>query len=152
MRLPQRGVAKLLRNLSIAILIPVAAWLTQREEACAAGDSEPVERTSIAKLVPFFVLAFIFFILVRTAGDSVFHVGAAAGGLGRGAPMWQAVMGAGQTASDLFLICGMTAVGLSVSFTDMWRIGWRPLAAGFAIATLVGTCSLLLTLSMLHFG
>jgi hypothetical protein len=24
----------------------------------------------------------------------------------------------------------MTAVGLSVSFADMWRIGWRPLAAG----------------------
>jgi uncharacterized membrane protein YadS len=71
---------------------------------------------------------------------------------GVGAPMWQAVMGAGQTASDLFLICGMTAVGLSVSFTDMWRIGWRPLAAGFAIATLVGACSLLLTLSMLHFA
>jgi uncharacterized integral membrane protein (TIGR00698 family) len=148
------SVAKLLRNLSIAILIPVAAWLTQREEATAAGDSAPAERTSIAKLVPFFVLAFIFFILVRTAGDSLFHVGAAAAadGLGRGAPMWQAVMGAGQTASDLFLICGMTAVGLSVSFTDMWRIGWRPLAAGFAIATLVGACSLLLTLSMLHFG
>ena len=148
------SVAKLLRNLSIAILIPVAAWLTQREEASAAGDSAPAERTSIAKLVPFFVLAFIFFILVRTAGDSLFHVGAAAAadGLGRGAPMWQAVMGAGQTASDLFLICGMTAVGLSVSFTDMWRIGWRPLAAGFAIATLVGACSLLLTLSMLHFG
>jgi uncharacterized integral membrane protein (TIGR00698 family) len=150
------SVAKLLRNLSIAILIPVAAWLTQREEASAAGDSAPLERTSVAKLVPFFVLAFIFFIFVRTAGDSVFHVGAtaaaAAGGPGVGAPMWQAVMGAGQTASDLFLICGMTAVGLSVSFTDMWRIGWRPLAAGFAIATLVGACSLLLTLSMLHFA
>jgi uncharacterized integral membrane protein (TIGR00698 family) len=148
------SVAKLLRNLSIAILIPVAAWLTQREEASAAGDAAPLERTSVAKLVPFFVLAFIFFIFVRTAGDSVFHVGAAAasGGAGAGAPMWQAVMGAGQTASDLFLICGMTAVGLSVSFTDMWRIGWRPLAAGFAIATLVGVCSLLLTLAMLHFA
>ena len=39
----------------------------------------------------------------------------------------------------------MTAVGLSVSFTDMWRIGWRPLAAGLMVATLVGGCSLLLT-------
>ena len=44
----------------------------------------------------------------------------------------------------------MTAVGLSVAFTDMWRIGWRPLAAGFAVATLVGGCSLLLNLGMYH--
>jgi hypothetical protein len=33
----------------------------------------------------------------------------------------------------------------------MWRIGWRPLAAGFAVATLVGGCSLALTSGMLHF-
>ncbi|MDB6090832.1 MAG: hypothetical protein JWN85_3616 [Gammaproteobacteria bacterium] len=150
------SVAKLLRNLSIAILIPVAAWLTHREEASAAGHSAPLERTSVAKLVPFFVLAFIFFILVRTAGDSLFHGAAAVNALGAGAPMvapaWKAAVDAGQTASDLFLICGMTAVGLSVSFTDMWRIGWRPLVAGLVIATLVGACSLALTLSMLHFA
>jgi uncharacterized integral membrane protein (TIGR00698 family) len=147
------SVAKLLRNLSIAVLIPVAAWLTQREEAAAHssdGTAPPLERTSVAKLIPFFVLAFIFFIVVRTAGDSVFHAGPGAGtGV---APLWGAVIGAGQSASDLFLVCGMTAVGLSVSFRDMWRIGWRPLAAGFAIATLVGLCSLLLTLTMFHFA
>jgi len=40
---------------------------------------------------------------------------------------------------------------LSVSFTDMWRIGWRPLAAGFVVATLVGSCSLLLTWGMARF-
>jgi uncharacterized membrane protein YadS len=39
----------------------------------------------------------------------------------------------------------MTAVGLSVSFTQMRSVGWRPLAAGFAIATIVGFCSLMLT-------
>jgi uncharacterized membrane protein YadS len=56
----------------------------------------------------------------------------------------------GYHGSDLFLTCGMTAVGLSVSFTDMWRIGWRPLAAGLAVATLVGGCSLLANLSLLR--
>jgi uncharacterized membrane protein YadS len=86
-----------------------------------------------------FVFAFILFVIVRTAGDSMFQAGS---------PMWHAVVNAGQSASELFLVCGMTAVGLSVSFTDMWRIGWRPLAAGFAVATLVGACSLALTLGM----
>ncbi len=136
------SVAKLLRNLSIAVLIPAAAWLTRREEALEAGPAAVAATPAggRAALVPFFVLAFLGFILVRTAGDALFH---SAGG-------WLAVVNTGYTASDLFLTCGMTAVGLSVSFTDMWRIGWRPLAAGFVVAILVGGCSLLLNYGMVH--
>jgi uncharacterized membrane protein YadS len=65
---------------------------------------------------------------------------------------WSALTTAGQNASELFLICGMTAVGLSVSFTQMWRIGWRPLASGLIVAVLVGACSLSLTLTLQHFA
>jgi len=88
-----------------------------------------------------FVLAFLGCILLRTAGDALLHGGA----------LWQTIINSGYTASDLFLTCGMTAVGLSVSFGDLWRIGWRPLAAGFAVATLVGACSLGLTTTLLRF-
>jgi uncharacterized integral membrane protein (TIGR00698 family) len=135
------SVAKLLRNLSIAVLIPVAAWLTQRHEGRAAATEDTPRPTGARPpLVPFFVVGFIAFIVVRTAGDALLHSGAG----------WQALVNTGYTASDLFLTCGMTAVGLSVSFADMWRIGWRPLAAGFVVASLVGGCSLLLNLGMLH--
>jgi uncharacterized membrane protein YadS len=89
-----------------------------------------------------FVLAFLAFIVVRSAGDAFLHQGA----------LWQAIVNTGYTGSDLFLTCGMTAVGLSVSFADMWRIGWRPLAAGLVVASLVGACSLTLTLTLLHFA
>jgi uncharacterized integral membrane protein (TIGR00698 family) len=158
------SVAKLLRNLSIVVLIPVAAWLVRREEAAeeaaalggsngrldrdqgSSPDGAPVDgaplRSPKSSAVPFFVFAFILFVVVRTVGDSMFHADA---------PMWHAAVNAGQSASELFLVCGMTAVGLSVSFTDMWRIGWRPLAAGFLVATLVGICSLTLTLGMHRF-
>jgi uncharacterized integral membrane protein (TIGR00698 family) len=145
------SVAKLLRNLSIAVLLPAAAWLTERHERGAGSLAHGAECTPAAsasapvprpRLVPFFVLAFIGFILLRTAGDAL---------CGAGAPLWQALVNTGYTASDVFLTCGMTAVGLSVSFTDMWRIGWRPLAAGFVVATLVGSCSLLLTSTLAHF-
>jgi uncharacterized membrane protein YadS len=160
------SVAKLLRNLSIVLLIPAAAWLTGREEraerartqaeslrpgrAVASGrasssddrprpeDGAPL-RAPKSGAVPFFVFAFILFVVVRTAGDSLFQPDA---------PLWHAAVTAGQTASELFLVCGMTAVGLSVSFADMWRIGWRPLASGFVVATLVGACSLGLTLGI----
>jgi len=80
--------------------------------------------------------------VLRTVGDAV---------SGAASSVWPALIKTGYTASDLFLTCGMTAVGLSVSFTDMWRIGWRPLASGFVVATLVGSCSLLLTCGMVHF-
>ena len=137
------SVAKLMRNLSIAVLVPVAAWLTQRHEQREGAQGAAAEASPAAArtpLVPLFVLAFIGFIVLRTAGDALFHDGAS----------WHSLVNGGYTASDLFLTCGMTAVGLSVSFTDMWRIGWRPLAAGFVVATLVGACSLLLNLGMYH--
>jgi len=133
------SVAKLLRNLSIAVLVPAAAWWAQRHEAHADTPQFELARPP---LVPFFVLAFMGFILVRTVGDAF---------SGAASSVWPALMKTGYTASDLFLTCGMTAVGLSVSFTDMWRIGWRPLASGFVVATLVGSCSLLLTYGMVHF-
>ena len=144
------SVAKLLRNLSIAVLIPAAAWLTRRQEAAIARESTVPDSAATAAppdagrppVVPAFVLAFLGFIVLRTAGDAF---------TAPGSSMWQAVVNTGYTASDLFLTCGMTAVGLSVAFTDMWRIGWRPLAAGFVVATLVGGCSLLLTFSILHY-
>jgi uncharacterized integral membrane protein (TIGR00698 family) len=137
------SVAKLLRNLSIVVLIPAAAWLVRKEEAREGSrvDGAPL-RPPKSSAVPFFVFAFILFVVVRTVGDSMFYADA---------PMWHAVVNAGQSASELFLVCGMTAVGLSVSFTEMWRIGWRPLAAGFLVATLVGVCSLTLTLGMYRF-
>jgi len=145
------SVAKLLRNLSIAVLIPVAAWLTQRHDARARSEASGQEEGGASqsaglpghvRLVPVFVLGFLACIIVRTAGDAIMPAGS---------DLWQALIHSGYAASDLFLTCGMTAVGLSVSFTDMWRIGWRPLAAGFAVATLVGGCSLALTSGMLHF-
>ncbi len=135
------SVAKLLRNLSIAVLVPLAAWLNRRGEP-DPGGKQPADCAPRAQLVPFFVVAFILFLIARTAGDAVFQADAAT---------WHAVVNAGQTTSDLFLVCGMTAVGLNVAFADMWRIGWRPLAAGFLVAIIVGACSLTLTLTMRHF-
>ena len=139
------SVAKLLRNLSIAVLIPAAAWLMRRhadDSAEQQASPAPAGATAAARppLVPLFVLAFMGFILIRTAGDALLS-----------STWWQALVNTGYTASDLFLTCGMTAVGLSVSVTEMWRIGWRPLAAGLVVATLVGGCSLLLTSATLHF-
>jgi uncharacterized integral membrane protein (TIGR00698 family) len=127
------SVAKLLRNLSIIVLIPAAAWLTRSDDGEASA-----QKTSFSKAVPLFVIAFLLFVLLRTLGDAFFHDTSVA-------QQWGSLVGAGSSASQLLLTCGMTAVGLSVSFSQMRSVGWRPLAAGFAIATVVGCCSLTLT-------
>jgi uncharacterized integral membrane protein (TIGR00698 family) len=137
------SVAKLLRNLSIVLLVPAAAWLARGARLPAGEPAAPGEVRTRVQLVPLFVLGFVFCVVLRTVGDALTH----GSGL---APQWNALTTAGQNASELFLICGMTAVGLSVSFTQMWRIGWRPLASGFLVAILVGACSLTLTLTMRH--
>jgi uncharacterized integral membrane protein (TIGR00698 family) len=129
------SVAKLLRNLSIIILIPAAAWFMRNEPSDEAGAKA---KTSLAKAVPLFVIAFLILVVLRTIGDAYFTGTSTAG-------EWSALVNAGSGASQLLLTCGMTAVGLSVSFTQMRSVGWRPLAAGFAIATIVGCCSLILT-------
>ena len=138
------SVAKLLRNLSIVVLVPAAAWFARGRELSAAEDAGPLESGARVQLVPLFVLGFVFCVVLRTAGDALTRGSGVAAG-------WSALMMAGQSASELFLICGMTAVGLSVSFTQMWRIGWRPLASGFIVAILVGACSLSLTLATHRF-
>jgi uncharacterized integral membrane protein (TIGR00698 family) len=138
------SVAKLLRNLSIVLIVPAAAWFARAQKETSGATAAPGHRGAGVRLVPLFVLGFVFCVLVRTVGDAL----TGASGLDA---TWHTVTTAGQSASELFLICGMTAVGLSVSFTQMWRIGWRPLASGFMVAILVGATSLSLTLLIQHF-
>ena len=138
------SVAKLLRNLSIALIVPAAAWFARAREFSSEDSTAPLESGARVQLVPLFVIGFICCVVLRTAGDALTQHSALAA-------QWHALTTAGQSASELFLICGMTAVGLSVSFTQMWRIGWRPLAAGLLVAILVGVCSLSLTLATQRF-
>lgn len=137
------SVAKLLRNLSLALIIPLAgAWSRRQELAEARSASDPVAARR-PPLIPLFVAGFIACLIVRTLGDHLF---------GADSSLWHALIDTGETASDILLVCGMTALGLSVSFGEMWRIGWRPLAAGWLVAFMVGVCSLGLNLLEHHFG
>lgn len=130
------SVTKLLRNLSIALLIPAAAWWARRFDR---ADGVTAETAPQVRLVPFFVIAFMVLIVARTVGDLTVP-----------GAFWTELMHWAQTASELCLICGMAAVGLSVSLPQMWKIGWRPLVAGMLLALLAGACSLSLTFALFH--
>ncbi len=125
------SVTKFLRNLSLAALIPIASWLA-REPGASAPSAQPFA-------VPPFVVCFVLLIVVRSAGDALF-AGSAIG------PHWRQLVDASQLVAELLLICGMSAVGLSISLAQVAGMGVKPLAAGFSIAAIVCASSLGLTL------
>ena len=127
--------AKLLRNISMVLLIPWFAWAAARD----SQQTQPaVNLPSAASLVPAFVWGFVALVVLRTLGDMF----VAPTSLG---VSWAAATGYASTASEFLLTAGMAAVGLGISLDGFRGIGWRPLAAAMIIALGVGVVSLLMT-------
>jgi uncharacterized integral membrane protein (TIGR00698 family) len=124
---------KLLRNLCMGAVIPLMAWLHYRDKSVRPTDSSGKFKWS--QSLPFFVLAFIALVGVRTAGD--FY------GL-KNNETWKAFLTCASQSSVYCLTLAMGAVGLGASLSQMRQLGWRPLCLGFAAALLVGGVSVLL--------
>lgn len=125
------SATKLFRNLSIILLVPLLAWNARRQ---SADDGQPAHHRG--QLVPHFVIWFVAFVLVRTLADHTIV------GNTQMHHAWLQIMSASQVVSDLFMTCGMTAVGLCVSLTQMHHVGFRPICAALIIAVATATCSL----------
>ena len=130
------GFTKLLRNLSLLILVPVFAMWTGNADT-------PEAHAKRRQVLPAFLIAFVLLALVRTGGDALFVGGDVAGA-------WSQIVAIGLGASDLFLVCGMTAIGLSVSLADLRGVGSKALLAALLVAVTVCACSLSMTLLMQH--
>jgi uncharacterized integral membrane protein (TIGR00698 family) len=132
-------VAKLLRNLSMVLILPLAAMFV------AAGDPAARQTGGRALLpVPGFVLAFVAMSGLRTAidlqrpalaADTVTLIDAT-------------LAGAGQLSLGCLLLA-MAAVGLRMRLGGLRAIGLRPLLLGLASALAVGAASIL-TIGLLH--
>jgi uncharacterized integral membrane protein (TIGR00698 family) len=127
------SATKLFRNLSIVILVPLMAW-----SARAHVTPESAEQAASRRQpgVPQFVIWFVVFVLVRTLGDQLIANDAHA------RQMWLQATSASQAVSDLCMTCGMTAVGLSVSLSQIHQVGLRPICAAMVIAAATAACSL----------
>lgn len=130
--------AKLLRNLSMVVLIPWFAF----QAATATGQTARAKfpGLSMYRLVPAFVWYFLGFVAVRTVGDM---------GLlnGPGAELFNSFVATGAGVSEFCLVAGMAAVGLGIRFESFGGIGWRPLAAALIVAVAIGAVSFAMTLS-----
>ena len=120
-------VTKLVRNLLMVVVIPLAAAFAHRGAP---------SRASLRGLVPFFVLGFVAMVALRTLGD------AGERPFGVLSPeRWQALIAALTQVSTACLIVAMASVGLGTDLRRLRSLGLRPMILGLALAATVGVVS-----------
>jgi uncharacterized integral membrane protein (TIGR00698 family) len=125
-------VVKIMRNLSMAAVIPLMAGLYHRGHP--AGRKAGRSRSQI---LPLFVLGFLAMTILRTAGDAT----TPAFGLLDHA-LWLQFLGFMEHASTWLLTVVMAAVGLSTSVESLKRLGFKPFLVGLSAAVTVGAVGL----------
>jgi uncharacterized integral membrane protein (TIGR00698 family) len=124
-------VAKLLRNLSLAAVVPALAW---RDARARHAEAVPGRLTTY---VPWFVVGFVLCALARTVGDTA----VAGNPLLQG--RWDAQLAIASHTADWCLTIGMAATGMTLSRAGLSSLGIKPLLAGLCAAVLVAATSLL---------
>ena len=127
-------VTKLLRNLSIILVVPALGVVFARS---ARRNGE--ERPPLHTLVPLFVVGFVLMSLLRSLGD----VGDRAFGL-LSQTDWQFAVSGIQQTSTLLLTVAMAAVGLSTNLRGIRGLGLQPAGVGLLAASVVGGVGILL--------
>ncbi len=133
-------VTKLVRNLCMIAMIPLAGILFGAERGAGAGGGGTLR--SYLNMVPWFVVGFALFSALRTIGDT----GEQAFGV-LDPHSWQELVRFLRHAAETCLLVAMAAVGLNSSFAGIRRIGFRPFVLGlFAAATVGGVSFVMITL------
>ncbi len=123
-------VTKLVRNLFMIAVSPIMALIYHRSNE----DRDAIKKPRLTEMVPFFVFGFVGMALLRTVGDlgeepfAGFLTGA----------QWEAGIEFFTTLSAWCLTVAMASVGLGTNLKRLRELGFKPLAAGFAAALIVG--------------
>jgi uncharacterized membrane protein YadS len=138
-------VTKLVRNVFMALVIPLTALYTNRRAAKRRMADQDVEAEGgsgpkITKLLPYFVLGFLTFALIRSVGDAGVQSGGRAFGLWD-AEAWKTIHGWIKTWAVNLLVVALAGVGLNTSTRILRGLGIKPFLAGLAAALSVGGIS-----------
>lgn len=108
------------------LIIPIALILAAVRTVQARRAGGAAAKVKVSKIIPWFILWFLFAALLNTAGV-----------LPAVAVAWAT------TAGKFLIVVALTAVGLSANFKQMARAGLKPLALGMTLWALVACSSLL---------
>jgi len=121
-------VTKLIRNTFLVIMIPLFAFLYNRNNVVKKDYS-------IISIFPYFVLGFVAMIIFRNLGDLFF--------LTAYNELWLDTVKTIKSSSKVFLTMAMAAIGLSTNLKDLRSMGYKPFIVGFIGMTTVGLVSIL---------
>ncbi|NDJ75273.1 MAG: putative sulfate exporter family transporter [Chloroflexi bacterium] len=133
-------VTKLVRNVLMAIVIPLMA--TRHRRQTVTNDTETPgskKRITFLSLFPVFILGFLLLAVVRTVGDETLKQGAAWGLFGESG--WDSLTTATKEWAERFLAVAMAGVGLGTSFKQLRGLGLKPFYVGLAASLSVGVLS-----------
>lgn len=132
---------KLVRNLSMSVIIPLMAILYRRREVANASAKEGLAKKGTGQkwhqVVPLFVVAFVVMACIRSLGDS--GGGKAFGLLPR--EQWKLVDTSAKFCAPWLLATALGAVGLGTGLARLRRLGLKPFSVGLAAALSVGAVS-----------
>jgi uncharacterized membrane protein YadS len=131
-------VTKLVRNVFIAGIVPLAAWAYARR---TLRDAASGARVSAWRLFPMFIMGFIAMAALRSIGDAgISHGGIA---LGRwSATQWTHAVGSVSNGAGYALAMSMSAVGVNTRLATLKGLGVKPFYAGLITAAVVGIVSI----------
>jgi len=121
-------VTKLIRNTFLVIMIPLFAFLYNRNNVIKKDYS-------IIAIFPYFVLGFVGMIVLRNIGDQFFLVSYN--------DLWLNTVLTIKSSSKVFLTMAMAAIGLSTNLKDLKSMGYKPFVVGFIGMATVGVVSIL---------
>ena len=121
-------VTKLIRNTFLVIMIPLFAFLYNRNNVVK-------KNYSILAIFPYFVIGFVAMIILRNIGDQFF--------LNSYNNLWLETVDIVKSSSKVFLTMAMAAIGLSTNLRDLKSMGYKPFLVGFIGMATVGLVSIL---------
>ncbi|MDA8832338.1 putative sulfate exporter family transporter [Candidatus Pelagibacter bacterium] len=121
-------VTKLIRNTFLVIMIPLFAFLYNRNNVVK-------KNYSILAIFPYFVIGFVAMIILRNIGDQFF--------LNSYNNLWLETIDIIKSSSKVFLTMAMAAIGLSTNLRDLKSMGYKPFLVGFIGMATVGLVSIL---------
>jgi len=122
-------VTKLIRNTFLVIMIPLFAYLFNRNKT-------KKNNYSILDIFPYFVLGFIGMIIFRNIGDQIFLTE-------NSQIFWKHSVTTIKDSAKVFLSMAMAAVGLSTNLKDLKSMGYKPFIVGFVAMVTVGLVSII---------
>ena len=140
-------ITKLVRNVFMAIVIPVMAiYYSQKTKDTNYDGKKP----GFFKLFPMFVLGFLFIAVLRSVGDMGLAREQLAFGL-LGPEIWTEIILIIKKFAEFLLVVALAGVGLNTDFKSFKLLGLKPLLVGLIASASVGVISYFAILLMAGF-